>query len=478
MSHSRHQNDLATSALPRHRLPRRVFLRGMLGGFGSVSVALPSLDAMFNGNGTALADGRDIPRRFVIWFWGNGNEPQTWTPAGLGRNWTPSYALEPLADIKHRVSVVTGMTLGIRNKTNPHVEGAVAVMGGTNPIVHPSFSGSGVWDYLSHSGETIDQVVGKALGKETPYRTLEFGATPHHPSFGPGQAVSYISHSGPFAPNPYSPDPAQVFARLFGPSSVFKSGAERPIDLVRGSILDAVLEDATALEKRLGAADRLRLQGHMDALRGIERRIGNRTMAPPQSCRMPAEPMSGVKRGDTENARLIGELLAMALACDLTRVATFQFSSPASHEQYDNISAPLVCNGKQEASFHEFQHCVGFTPLVKEVLRYFVARFADFVRIIDGVPEGAGTLLDNTCVWGTSEVADGWTHKHVNMPALIAGSAGGRLLQGLHVPVSGDAATTNLLRIPLTLMHAMGMSPNSWGQDQFKTSTVLPDILA
>ncbi len=456
---------------------RRTFLRGSVGGAG-VAVALPGLEAMFNGNGDALADGSPSPKRFVVWFWGNGNEPDKWTPAGTGAGWTPSEPLQSLAPIKDYVSVVSGTRLPTRGRNNPHAEGVVALMGGTNPELHPSFTGAGGdWNYMSFAGPSLDQVIAAKIGPGTPFKSLEVGATPPHGSTGPGNAVSYISHNGPYNPNPYAQQPLDVFTRLFRSRTVMgNSGGPDPMLAVRASILDAIRQETVALKQRVGSSDKRRLDDHLESIRTLEQRVKMSANNPSVTgCKQPAEPAAKVS-GERTRAKILGDLVGMALACDLTRVATLQFSSPASHVGYEPFPAALLCNGAP-TSFHEYEHCNGFTDTTRMVLRYFVDEFGKFAASLKAIADGAGNLLDQTCVLGTSEIAGGWVHKFDNYPVLIAGKAGGALKAGLHVPVTGDAAAINACRVPLTLLRAFGVPQTDWGKDQFATKNPITDLL-
>ena len=465
-------------------MSRRTLLRGAIGSVGSVSIGLPALDIMCNGNGTAWADGLPFPKRFLIYFWGNGNEPEAWTPAGVGRDWVPNFYLSSLTPLKDKVSIVTGTQLPIARRYNPHVEGAVGIMGAANPLLHESYKGSKDWDFMTHPGPTIDRVVAASLGKQTPFSSLELGATPAHPSFGPGQAVSFPSHNGPFSPNPYAFKALEVFTRLFGPNFRDTNSPPDPMLRVRTSVLDAVALDAKALQQRLGMGDRMRLEQHLDGIRALELAILRPASMATSICAKPPIPKGGTPwPGEyADNARIMGQLMVMAVACDLARVGTFVLTSPASHA---NIAAnifpadfPFACNGAKGVSFHEFEHCSGFIEPVRLVLRFMIERYAEFIGLLDSVPEGDGTLLDHSVVWGTSEVANGWNHKHDNFPMLVAGSAGGALKTGLHLPLSGDAATINATRVPFSLLRALGMPIQSWGRDQFQTSNPISELLA
>src|SRR5262245_23075152 len=111
-------------------IDRRAFLRGVIGG-SAIAVGLPPLEAMFNSNGTALADGTAIPQRFGVWFWGNGIRRAHWTPDQQGANWDAKEELAPFAAIpglKDYVSPITG--LEIKSATHPHHSGMSGIMTG------------------------------------------------------------------------------------------------------------------------------------------------------------------------------------------------------------------------------------------------------------------------------------------------------------------------------------------------------------
>src|SRR5688572_20420331 len=94
----------------RRPISRRTVLRGMLAGGAAISVPLPRLAGMLNGNGTAYAQGAPLPVRFGTWFFGNGIIPDRWIPSATGRGgaWQLSEQLEPLAQVKPWLSVLTG----------------------------------------------------------------------------------------------------------------------------------------------------------------------------------------------------------------------------------------------------------------------------------------------------------------------------------------------------------------------------------
>src|SRR6266481_4459273 len=96
-------------SIPRKPISRRHLLRGMAAG-AAVSVGLPRLGGMLNGNGTAYAAGGALPKRFGVWFWGNGMIPPRWIQktAGVGTGWELSEQLMPFAKVKKNLTVLTG----------------------------------------------------------------------------------------------------------------------------------------------------------------------------------------------------------------------------------------------------------------------------------------------------------------------------------------------------------------------------------
>jgi hypothetical protein len=233
----------------RKSLARRTFLRGAVAG-SAVALGLPLLDAMTNLGGTALAGGSPLPKRFALWFWGNGTHPGNWAPATAGAGWEPTALLSGIADMRDRVHVVSGTHLPVRGVNNPHAEGAAGILTGGNPLLDPSFSSmSNDWDYMTVPHASVDEVAADVVG--TPlHRSMVLAVTPLHGVAGPGTAVRYTSHRGPYLFNEPTFDPAAAFARLFA-GGVMSMGPTAE-DLARASVLDAVLGDARA--RRGGAA--------------------------------------------------------------------------------------------------------------------------------------------------------------------------------------------------------------------------------
>jgi hypothetical protein len=454
-------------------LRRRTFLRGMAGGT-SVALALPLLEAMLNDHGTALAGGEALPQRFGVWFWGNGTHPGNWAPAVTGAGWVPSDLLMGIAAVKDYINVVSGGSLPVPGVNNPHVEGAIGILAGGNPLLHASYNGQGDdWNFLTVPTPSVDEIAADHLAGTAPFRNLTLAVTPVHTSDAgstnhPGTAISYISHPAPYVFNPPIPDPSEMFAYLFG-AGIPTGEAPAPESLARAKVLDAILADAGTLEARLGASDKQRLEQHLEGIFELQNRL-TAIVQPGEACALLPDP--GNPASERERARVMADLVAMAFACDLSRVMTLEFSSPASHVDYPDIG---IASAGLGTSFHEYEHQNGYNGTVITALRYFIEVFGDFVGALHALPEAGGTLLDNSCILATSDVSGGWDHAFNDFPLLVAGRAGGALVHpGVHVALSGD----NAARVPLTCLRAIGAPVDTWGTDQFATNQPVTEILA
>lgn len=420
-------------------LDRRTLLRGSLGG-AAVAIGLPWLEIFTRTQSRAHAAGT-LPRRFGVFFWGNGNIPGRWTPEGQGTEWTLSEQLEPLAPVKSEITVVSGMNV-LTGNAIPHGSGPAGILSGAPLIVRGE-------DH-SFSVPSIDQVVAAELGGETRFRSLELGARP-----GPG-----LSYNGPESRNPPEASPRRLFDRVFGGG--FQAPGEEPrIDpklRLRRSVLDVVAADARRLSQRLGASDRQRVEQHLDGIRELERRIARLEENPPRlaSCAVPEQPAEDYPDLDGRPqlgaiSRALADTLAMALACDQTRVFTNFFSYPVN-----NLLFPSVRAGHHQLTHDE----PGDQPQVNEIVKTIMGELAYFLGALRAVPEGDGTLLDNCAVLCTTDVSFGRTHSLEDYPIILAGTAGGALRKGIHYrSPSGENAS----KVLLSLLRAMGLRRSEYG---------------
>lgn len=437
-------------------LNRRRVLRGMMGG-GAITVGLPLLDCFLNSNGTALANGTPLPVCFVSWFQGLGFAPGYWEPKTVGADYQFGPFLKPLIPLRAKINVFSGMKVYVDgHPAGAHASGPQCILqGGVSDPNLPS----------------IDQIVADVIGTKTRFRSLEVSCEGSQESFSRRSATAI---------NPSEPSPATFYGRLFGPDFKDPNAADfnpDPKVMARASVLSLVQEQRQDLSRRLGAADRARLDEYFTSLRSLEQRLHLELEkpAPLESCKVPGKiaeqaPPGLVIDDARANHRLFASLLAHAFACGQTNVANVNLGGSTSN---------LRQRGNQQ-TFHMLTHeepvdaALGYQPQVAWFSNQVAEALAEFATIFDTFKEGEKTLLDRSIITYSTDSGFARTHSIENIPLLTIGGAGGRLKTGMHLQAKGDPVT----RFGLTVMQALGVPTATWGSESNKTSKSFTEILA
>jgi hypothetical protein len=468
--------------LKKLKVSRRFALRGALGGIG-VAMWLPVLDAMCNNNGTAFAAGEALPTSFGIWFWGNGTHADVWTPtdAGAGDGWQLSPTLEDFADVKDAMTLVTGLDM-LDAQFKGHGWGVVYVLAGgdgnlctlTSELATKLGSHEFETPRATQYVPTVDQTIADAIHTNEPFKSFETGTLPYAISTSNihmGTVGANIAHRGPNDFRAPTREPQDIFDALMEAKPPVGSDAPGvPSDIsfkMRRSALDAVLEEANDLKMRVGAADAKRVDAHMQGIRDLERNIatmsGGGTGTGTTACKTPeAPPLTFADI--TAKSHAINQLIVAALSCNLTRVFTHQWSGPQSDNTYPIIG---VAGGH-----HAYTHGAdGEEP--RKIERYIMSQYADLAKLMKATPMGAGTVLDNTLIYGVSEVPRPRDHVMKNYHIVLMGHGGGKVAGNRHIRIPGRKVT----ELVLTLQQVMGLDVTTWGSWD-RTSRTVPEILA
>ena len=442
------------------KIGRRRFLRGTLGG-AAITLGLPYFDALLNTNGDALAaTGAPLPRRFGTWFFGCGMNPSRWDPKAEGSDWQLTPELQPIAAVRDRMNILSGFSVLLNGEANQvHRTGVFGALCGGAPKKADTVE-----------GPTVDVLISDAIGTKTRFRSLEMAATGSTRHSNSLRDVSSV--------NPAEPTPLSLYTRVFGSGFADPNAADFTPDprlILRKSALSVVGEDRKRLEALLGQSDRARLDQYFTALRQLEQQLELQLQKPPplEACAVPEPPVEGTVDTEIEhvmsNHSLMAQTLALALACDQTRVFNVLFSNRASRLRLPGSSDTHHTLTHEEPRDHE----LGYQPKATFFVLKSMEAWAHFVETLDAVPEGDGTLLDNCLVMAHSETAEANTHSVVGLPFMIAGKAGGRMRTGLHVSGIGDSTS----RVGLTMQQLMGLNAGSWGTDQNETDRPISEIL-
>ncbi|MCX7408783.1 MAG: DUF1552 domain-containing protein [Planctomycetales bacterium] len=426
-------------------LHRRTFLKGV-----GATLGLPLLEAMLPKSGFA-AQSTGAPKRMAFVFVPNGVIVPEWTVKGEGADWQLSPTLEPLAKVKDQVCVLTGlMQDNARHKgdgAGDHARSSAAFLTGAHPV-----KTSGVDIKV---GQSVDQVAADKVGKLTKLPSIELGTEGGRNAgqCDSGYSCAYsnnISWKTATTPMAKEINPRLVFERLFGSTDdreAAKGRAKR--DEYRKSILDLVTDDASKLKQQLGQTDRRKVDEYFSSVREIEQRI-ERAKSDSTSQKIPDLTLPrGIPKELDEHIGLMFELMTLAFQTDTTRVATFMLANEGSNRSYPMVG---VNDGHHHLSHH--QNKQDWIKHLAKIDKYLIGHYAKFLERLKSIPEGTGTLLDNSMIVYGSAIADGNAHSHHDLPVLVAGNGGGTIASGRHIVFPKETPLNNLFLSMLDRMDA------------------------
>jgi len=442
---------------------RRSILQGVLRG-SAITVALPLLDCLLDINGEAMAAGRPIPTRFGTWFWGCGINQRRFFPDKFGTDFEFKAETMPLTPHKDKVTIFSGFNAILDGQPNlTHWSGVMSMLTGTAP----SQGGNGIG---RAPASTLDCLIADHIGTDTRFKSLQIACT--------GQSsVSYSMRAGNTV-NPSEIDPVSLYTRLFGPQFQDPNSGKFTPDpnvMLQQSVLSSVKESRDQLMRKVGAADKARLDQYFTSVREIEQQLAVQLQppAPAEACVVPKAPKA-LEPGTTwEDATkmhdVLTDLLVMALACNQTRVFHVALSSAVSN----------LRRAGQSVALHELTHeepidaKLGYQVEATYFLERSMGVYATLIKKLDSVKEGNGTLLDHSLVMAMSESNLAKLHTLESIPMIVAGSAGGKWRAGQHINGKGDTVA----RVGLTIQQAMGMPVASWGTGANTTDKTVTEVV-
>ncbi len=408
-------------------LSRRTLLRG-----AGVSLALPMLEVMMPLHASAQ---NTSPKRFIGFFYPNGTDPGQWQPpTGMLTPQNLSPCLQDLAGFSAE---------GIWPACEAIYQDITVVNGvnheGLNTNIHtPSMA---LQAYRRASSSDADTPVAPSLDvlisqkHSAPYPYLAMSA-----STDLALSQGYISWESAGRPADTERDPARLFNKVFGAQE--NTATANAIVERNASILDFIKEDCTRLQAKLGQADRQRVEEFYDSIRTMEQQI-NLT----HSCS--SAEIDGTGRGFHDKSKFFIDIAIMAMACDLTNVATVQYSNSwgvnyADYVLGDGRRDESGTIGVGNHSDHFISHKLGDNDRARDLdslprnvaariadervvltSRFKVRRFAYLVDRLRKTPTPSGSLYDETLALYCSENGNGDSHGRRDMPTLLAGRAGG-----------------------------------------------------
>ena len=389
---------------------RRTVLRGI-----GTAVSLPFLDAMVPAFSPLAKAAANTPMRFGVSYFPNGAIMQKLTPATTGTGFEFPPILKPMEPFRDRILVVT-------NLTRSHPGSQV----GDHAVSCAGFL-TGVWpkrteaeDVLANT--TIDQIVAKQIGQDTPLPSIELATedfTGYVGGCSPGFSCAYmntISWSTPTTPLPMETNPRVAFERIFGEPGTANERMAR----VRKerSILDSIGEEAGSLESGLGPRDRSRLSDYLDNVREIERRIQR---AESHRSETSLNAPVGVPELFDEHVGLMFDLVAAAWQADVTRVFTFMMSRELSQRTYPQIGVT-----EQHHTISHHQNIPEKMAICVRINTFYVDLYSKFLAKLKATEDGDGTLLDHSLLVYGAGMGDSNVHASDPLPIVFAGGGVGQ----------------------------------------------------
>lgn len=456
-------------------MKRRLSRRAVLRGAGGIALSLPLLEVMTPAGARAQGD---APRRIIFEFKPNGDQVDRRFVNADAKNFVFDEFLEPLEPYRDDLLILNRLDKRIYNlpteeRADNHQQGGVALA--------PWPSGEGDFPVGGES-RTIGYVLGPSADYVIGDRVLAVHPTvpQRHMVFRVGDRENNIwnlqSHGGPVGTkNPQFPetDPFAAYARLFGASDADTGAADAVATrlALRKSMLDLLLEENKALTPKLTYTDRARVEQFSQSLRDLER-----TLEPPTrggSCNPMGLSGDPVDPYDPANHQLIGgafqQLIALSLACDLTRCVSFAWAGCASGRVYTNL-------GHSEGH-HDISHNSSDESFaqIRQIHRHLWTLSTGLYETLKATPEGDGSLWDNTLIVHWNELGQGDVHSPDDSLVVFAGGNGGYFQRGQLLDFRNDVGFPEMLT---SCFHYMGFEDvDMFGDERMAYGGAVPDIV-
>ena len=451
-------------------ISRRTMLRG-----AGAALGLPALEAM--GEAAPAQSLEKPPVRTAFLFMPNGVVPENWTPKGSGEEFELTPMLKSLKNVEGEFSLLENLwheqTVG-RNGHWPKVPawlsgGYVARSNGRT---------------LDTGGTSVDQLMARRIGSQTPLPSLELGIDePRTGIDGVGGGFarivgSYISWRDRHTPVAREIIPRLAFDRLFrGTKTPVLSGIDpnhpsitQSLERDDSSVLDVVLESAKSLQRKVGYADRSKIDEYLDSVRSVESRI-EASLKPQKRWINDREigirrPTVGIPEDHQEHVRLMLDILVLAFWTDSTRISALMLGDAQTGRSFSFLDGV-------KGSFHKLSHHRE-KPEIRDqyerICTWHVEQVAYFLEKLQSLDEGAGTLLDNSMILFGSSLKDGNKHQEEDLPLLLAGRGGGTLNPGRRIRAKENTPFCNLY---VSMLRRMGIDTDSFGDSTGSLDAVL-----
>ena len=424
-------------------ISRRTVLRGT-----GAAIALPMLEIM-TPRLRAAELAADKVARMVCVYTPHGVRNSTWYPEKTGLNYTMSSTLEALTPLREKVSILTGLC-------HPRMASNVGHAAAGRWLTGVNDGDRVLVDFASpNKALSVDQLVANSIGTKTRWPSLQLSTESGAGVPGRSRTLSFNARGLPL---PSMNKPRAVFNRLFVPDTAKDRAAERVRYQRQQSLLDNVMRQSKALERRLGRADRERLGEYLASIREVELQIDrNQKWLDHPKPEVDTSDLQFAFKTRSEFLKVMYDLMFFSLQTDSTRIITFMSGVEVDMYKWGELGA--------NKAYHSLQHHNG-NKVDMEKLSKVDKREADllagFLIRLNETAQGDGCMLDHTMVLYGSGMNNGvgvddgkGSHSTRKLPTLLAGGGKLGIKQGQHLVYEKDR--TPLCNLHVTLMQGMGL---------------------
>jgi hypothetical protein len=468
---------------------RRHFLRG----FGGAVVALPFLEAFAPRSASAQA--ASAIKRFGVFFACNGVDMDRWFPNGAYGALTDQHltgtANEALIPFRSKLLFPRGVHMSPRGFGRDR--GLIGATGGDDHgkgMAHKltaQFADDENWLAF---GPSVDHVIAAqvnpgAAGARRPPLNLMVGNPAGY------KGLDFISYTEAGRAVAALNNPWNAYSAFMNLNNTSNPNAGAAMDRVarrRQSVLDLVQDQFDAVKRGpLSQGDREKLDAHFTAIRTIETQLAGGALSCADSAlQTRANAYNGAEdrvEQESEYAAISDlqiDIMALALACDYTRVATMHFDRGSggpkfrwdgmnheyNHHALSHGKVSGNCFGGDNDTQNGCANVTGYLDMLHAIDRWHAGKLARLLTKLDSITEANGkTVLDNSVIMYTNELSDGRGHSFMDLPYILAGGAGGYFKQGQYVelgePGGGDDDKAPHNKLLNTVVNAMGI-PSDW----------------
>jgi hypothetical protein len=435
--------------MPKQAIARRRLLQAL----GSVPFLWPLANRVFASS--------PPQKRLVLFMQNNGTQQANfWPNTGF-----TSPILEPLLS-NPRIAQKTNLVRGVYIPRDPNgTDGNEHDMGFARMFTGARLLAIGgrPWG----GAASVDQILANRWGIDSLTLAVVTSAVEPHPKPGFDHRKSFC-YSAPGQHKLPLLDPFIVYGQLM-PSVVSGESARQRLRL-RKSVLDTVAADLAEVSAVLGPQERSKLDLHLSSIRQVELRLTRALDGAQAPCTRPSQPRDFTHTApemllNNEEAlpEIVGNMIdlgATAIQCGLVPIVTVQFGYGGGKWRFAWEGIDMNCH--DDVAHHDTSDAGGNpinTDRVVRMNRYYASQVARMAQALEAVPEGDGTVLDNTLIAWSNELGRG-DHNQRNVPIVLIGKAAGAIRRGGQLIDQGDQVFNKL---GCTILNAMGESVAGFG---------------